>query len=101
MNENNTIEEILAQDFRTLPDLISLHATQRPGHRALIQNERSLDYRALDELADRIAATLQREGMKPGEAIAICATMSIEYAAVFVGALRAGKPWFLPPAQEH
>jgi acyl-CoA synthetase (AMP-forming)/AMP-acid ligase II len=90
MSENKTIEEILAQDFRTLPDLIRLHATQRPGHRALVQNERSLDYRALDELADRIAATLQREGVKPGEAIAICATMSIEYAAVFVGALRAG-----------
>lgn len=90
MNENKTIEEILAQDFRTLPELIRLHAGQRPGHRALVQNERSLDYRALDELADRIAATLQREGVKPGEAIAICATMSIEYAAVFVGALRAG-----------
>lgn len=90
MSENKTIEEILAQDFRTLPDLIRLHATQRPGHRALVQNERSLDYRALDALADRIAATLQREGVKPGEAIAICATMSIEYAAVFVGALRAG-----------
>ena len=90
MNPSMTIEEILAQDFRSLPELIRLHARQRPAHRALIQNDRSLDYRALDELADRVAATLQREGVKPGEAIAVCATMSIEYAVVFIGALRAG-----------
>jgi acyl-CoA synthetase (AMP-forming)/AMP-acid ligase II len=90
MNESMVMEDFLARHFCTLPELIRLHATQRPQHRALVQSERSLDYKALDELADRIAATLQREGVKPGDAIAICATMSIEYAAVFVGALRAG-----------
>jgi long-chain acyl-CoA synthetase len=85
-----TIEELLAQDFDTLPELIRLHAGQRPRHVALVQAERSLDYRALDELVDRIAASLQRDGLKPKQAIAVCAGMSIEYAAVFLGALRAG-----------
>ena len=85
-----TMEEILAQDFRTLPELIRLHATQKPRHPSLIQDGRSFDYQALDELVDRIAASLQRDGVKPKQAIAICAGTSIEYAAVFVGALRAG-----------
>ncbi|HEX7792084.1 MAG TPA: class I adenylate-forming enzyme family protein, partial [Afipia sp.] len=84
------MDDILARHFCTLPELIRLHAARRSEHRALVQNERVLDYRTLDQLADRIAATLQRDGVEPGEAIAICATMSIEYAAVFVGALRAG-----------
>jgi long-chain acyl-CoA synthetase len=90
MADSMNIEEVLAQDFRTLPELIRMHAVQRPRHIALVQDERSLDFRAFDELADRIAASLQRDGVKPKQAIAICAGTSIEYAAVFLGALRAG-----------
>ncbi len=90
MNDSTTIEKVLAQDFRTLPELIRMHAAQRPLHSALRQDARSLDYRTLDELVDRIAASLQRDGVKANQAIAICAGTSIEYAAVFLGALRAG-----------
>ena len=90
MNDSKTLDEVLAQDFHTLPELIRLHAVQRPRHLALRQDARTLDYRALDELADRIAASLQRDGVKPGQAITICAGTSIEYAGVFLGALRAG-----------
>jgi acyl-CoA synthetase (AMP-forming)/AMP-acid ligase II len=39
---------------------------------------------------DRVACALQRDGVRPGEAIAICAASSVDYAAVFLGALRAG-----------
>jgi len=90
MTNSTTIEEVLAQEFRTLPELIRLHAAQRPRHVALRQDALSLDYRGLDGLADRIAASLQRDGVKSKQAIAICAKTSIEYAAVFIGALRAG-----------
>jgi len=90
MTDSMNIDAVLAQDFHTLPELLRVHATQRSVHIALRQEERSLDYRALDTLADRIAASLQRDGVKPGQAIAVCAGMSIEYAAVFLGALRAG-----------
>jgi acyl-CoA synthetase (AMP-forming)/AMP-acid ligase II len=37
-----------------------------------------------------VAASLQRDGLKLGDVIAICAVSSIEYLAAFVGALRAG-----------
>ncbi|MBC8006469.1 MAG: acyl--CoA ligase [Prolixibacteraceae bacterium] len=85
-----TLDDVLAQDFFTLPELIRMHSVQRPRHVAFRQDQRALDYRALDELADRIAAALQRDGLNQKQAIAICAGMSIEYAAVFIGALRAG-----------
>ena len=76
--------------FRTIAGLIGEHAAARPGHTALQQGETRLSYGELDRLLDRVAAALQRDGIVPGEAIAICATPSPRYAAVYLGALRAG-----------
>src|SRR5574337_1846291 len=75
--------------FRTLPDLIAEHARQRPGHPALQDEHERLSYAQLDALMDRIASALQRDGVQPGQAIAICAATSVRYAALFMGALRA------------
>ncbi len=76
--------------FRTLPDLIAEHARRQPQHPALRDDHESLSYAELDALMDRVAAALQRDGVQPGQAIAICAGTSVRYAAVFLGALRAG-----------
>ena len=77
--------------FRAIADLVRAHALARPERAALRESERSLSYGALDALMDRVAAALQRDGVHPGrDAVAICAAASIEYAAVFLGALRAG-----------
>ncbi|MBC7733055.1 MAG: acyl--CoA ligase [Bacteriovorax sp.] len=76
--------------YRTLPGLIRQHARERPDRLALLQDDARLSYAALDALMDRVAASLQRDGVKPGDAIAICAHASPRYAAVFLGALRAG-----------
>ena len=81
---------LLTQPFGTLSALIRAHAAEQPTHPALMQDPRQLDYAALDQWMDRIAARLQREGLGRGTAIAICAAPSLEYAAVFLGALRAG-----------
>ena len=76
--------------FRAIADLVREHAAAWPRQAALIQGERRLDWCSLNALMDRVAAALQREGVAPGEAIAICGANSIDYAAVFLGALRAG-----------
>ena len=85
-----TAAEILAQPFGTLPALIAATAAERPDHLALIQGERTITYGTFDTLIDRVAAGLQRDGVEPSGAIAACALTSIEYVAVFIGALRAG-----------
>ena len=84
------IEQAFAQDFVPIADLIGAHAAREPRHRALIQGERTLDYASLDALMDRVAAALQRDGIRPRDTIAICAANSIDYATLFLGALRAG-----------
>ncbi|ODV09504.1 MAG: 4-coumarate--CoA ligase [Rubrivivax sp. SCN 70-15] len=77
-------------EFRDWPSLVAEHARRRPGAPALTVGERELDYAGLDALADRVAAALQREGLAEREVVAVCAASSIEYVALFVGALRAG-----------
>ena len=78
------------EEFGLVADLIRDHARRDPGHAALVDAQRTLSYGELDALMDRIAAALQREAVQPREAIAICAAASVNYAAVFLGALRAG-----------
>jgi acyl-CoA synthetase (AMP-forming)/AMP-acid ligase II len=84
------LKHILEQAFGTISDQIRGNAASRPDHPALIQDEKTLSYRELNSLMDRIAASLQRDGLQPRDAIAICAATSLDYAAVFLGALRAG-----------
>jgi long-chain acyl-CoA synthetase len=83
----------MERDFGAIADLVRLHAQHTPDHAALADaphSQYALNYGALDALMDRIAASLQRDGLKAGDAIAVCATSSVNYAAVFLGALRAG-----------
>ncbi len=82
--------EFFDDDFHAIPDILRLHVGERPDRAALIQDEREVSYAEFDALADRVAAGFQRDGLKVGEAIAICATTSINYLLVYLGALRAG-----------
>ncbi|MBV8620597.1 MAG: acyl--CoA ligase [Curvibacter sp.] len=82
-------------DFLAIADMVRQHAQACPSQAALMQEHpdgrlETLDYAGLDGLMDRVASALQRDRVQPGHAIAICASASIAYAAVFLGALRAG-----------
>ncbi|WP_174299786.1 class I adenylate-forming enzyme family protein [Caulobacter sp. S45] len=85
-----TAGERLQQPFGTLPDLVRAHAAERPERLAVIGLGSALTYRDFDEAIDRVAAALQRDGLKPGDVAAVCASASSAYATVFLGILRAG-----------
>ncbi len=76
--------------FRTISSLVHEHALARPLHPAIVDDQGSMHYAALDATASRVAASLQRDGVAPQQAIAICAHATRYYASVFLGALRAG-----------
>jgi long-chain acyl-CoA synthetase len=76
--------------FGTVAGLIRDHARRHPGNAVLVQDDCVVTYAELDALMDRVACALQRDGVQPQESILICAYTSIEYAVVFLGALRAG-----------
>ena len=79
-----------APPFNNLPAMVAGHARSRPDALALVVGAQRLSYAALDALADRVAASLQRDGLQPRDVVAVCAGSRIEYVAVFLGALRAG-----------
>ncbi len=81
---------LLDQPFNLIADLLRRHAVVQPHHPALRHGQRVLDYAALDVLIDRAASALQRDGLQLGDALAICASASIEYAVIFLAGLRAG-----------
>ncbi|CAN1548650.1 CaiC Acyl-CoA synthetases (AMP-forming)/AMP-acid ligases II [Caulobacteraceae bacterium] len=85
-----TLAQMIADDFGVLPDLIRNNAAAHPAKLALIQDNRSMTWGELDALVERIAAGLQRDGVAQTQAVSVCATTSIEYAALFLGGLRAG-----------
>jgi acyl-CoA synthetase (AMP-forming)/AMP-acid ligase II len=82
--------ELLRLEFATLSTLIGAHAAERPNAPAIQEGSRTMTYGELDARVDRVAASFQRDGSRPREAIAICAGTSIDYLATFLGALRAG-----------
>jgi len=77
-------------EFVALDALVGQTARIAPDRVAVIDGERTLTYGEFDELIDRVAAAMQADGLKPRDVISICAVSSLEYAATFLGALRAG-----------
>jgi long-chain acyl-CoA synthetase len=81
--------------FVPIADRVHAHAARHPRQPALVAGNvegdgEALDYAALDALMDRIAAALQRDGVRPGEVVAMSGWSTPRQAAVFLGALRAG-----------
>ena len=86
-----TIAAMMSADYGVMGDILRARAVEGPNHPAVImETGESVSYAQFDALADRVAAALQRDGIKAGEAVAVCALSSIPYAALFLGALRAG-----------
>ena len=77
-------------DFATLDALVGHTAASAPSRVAIIDGDRKLSYAGFDDLINRAAAALQADGLGPRDVISICVLSSIEYVAVFLGALRAG-----------
>ena len=62
----------------------------RPQHLALIESGRTLSYAELGRQVDRVAVALQRDGVQPGESVALCATSTLDYVVAMLGVLRCG-----------
>jgi len=77
-------------EFQLLSDLIRSHGVSTPSKAALVLDDKTISYSQLDTILDRVAASFQQYELKLGDVISICGYNSIEYACVFLGALRAG-----------
>lgn len=74
-----------------LADLLATAAQAEPGKTALSEaaTGRTITWAGLDELADRVAEGLSRAGLVAGYRVAIATGNRIEFAAAYLGVLRA------------
>jgi long-chain acyl-CoA synthetase len=83
-------QSLLTSDFAYLSDIVVAHADERPDAIAVADEDKRLSWATLDDMANRIAARLQRESIGVGGASAIVGLNSVEQVAVFIATLRIG-----------
>jgi len=69
---------------------IRRHAAERPQAPALTCGDRRLDWAGFAAAVDRAAAAFQRQGVMPGDRVAIVAAPSLAYVVLFFGGVAAG-----------
>ena len=88
-----TIDPLLADISPMRADLgmILVRSAQRFGSKpALIAGGRTLTYRALHELCDRVAGGLYKAGVRPGDRVSLYSPNRWEWVVAYHAALRAG-----------
>jgi len=85
----------------TLPDLLARRLGQKP---ALILRGESLDYAGLERRSNQVAQALLREGLQPGERVAMLGKESLDSVLALFGAAKAravfvGLNWRLTPEE--
>ncbi len=57
---------------------------------ALILGDQSISHAQFEALKNQVAAALHRDGLRPGDVVAICASTSLAYAVTFMGCVQCG-----------
>ena len=89
-NDLGALSRMLAVPFGSLSDLIDLHAEQRPSSEAIVDDQLRWTWAEFRASIDRIAASLERDGVGHGDLVAMLGLNSVHYAAAFLGVLRLG-----------
>ncbi len=74
----------------TLGKIVRLHARERPDAPALVEGERRLTYRDVDEAVDGLAAAWPERGLGSGDRVALIARDGIDWVLAALGLGRAG-----------
>src|SRR5207248_5476708 len=84
---NDTTQSVLSQ---TLPALFATQALRTPDAVAVVFEDRTLTYPALDAHANRLAHQLQSLGVGPETVVGLCVERSPEMLIGLLGILKAG-----------
>ena len=84
------LEEIVEAEFVPFSDILRAHGSRRGDAIAMADETSRVSWAELDATVDRVAAALQRDGVQPGEPVAMVGANSVNYALAFLGAVRAG-----------
>lgn len=81
---------VLEDIYETFADALEGAATRFPDHEAYVHRNRRISYGAWRDQADRLAAALIADGLKPGEVVGIVLEPGIDFAICYAAAQFAG-----------
>ena len=81
---------LLDAEFGSFPGLIAAWGEYRGDAEALFDGTTSLSWHETADRVERIAARLQADGLERGQAVAILGTTTVNYALIYLAAIRAG-----------
>ena len=81
---------LLDAEFGSFPGLIAAWGAYRGEADALYDGTTTLSWAETAARVERIAARLQADGLERGQAVAILGTTSVNYALIYLAAIRAG-----------
>ncbi|MEO9490431.1 MAG: class I adenylate-forming enzyme family protein [Marinomonas sp.] len=82
--------EKLGTEFGTFPEILSGWAAAQPDKVAMRDDIQEITWMELEERTARLAAKLAGTGLSHGQSVAILGTSCVNYALVFLAAVRAG-----------
>lgn len=85
-----TLKPPTTDTLRSLPVLVEEHATERPDEIALLHEDAQVTWRELNERANRIARTLQAQGVTRGDCVSLCMQNRIEFVETMLGICKLG-----------
>lgn len=89
-NHTEEMSAALSEPFGSFPAMLARWAELQLDKPALLDEQGSLTWGELASLVERLAARLVETGLVRGQSVAILGTSTINYALVFLAAVRAG-----------
>lgn len=87
---NGSVTSTLFPKNTGFGQLLDAPVRTRPEHTAVVCEDTRLTYAQLGEQVDRLAAALERDGVKPGEPVALISRNSVEYLLIELALFRIG-----------
>ncbi|WP_299196255.1 class I adenylate-forming enzyme family protein [uncultured Erythrobacter sp.] len=84
------MQEMLSAEYGSFAGVLAKWAEHQPDQPALRDDAGELSWAAMHDQIERLAARLIETGLERGQPVAIIGTSSINYALVFLAAVRAG-----------
>lgn len=84
------MQEKLGAEYGTFADILGGWAQSQPDKPAIRDDHAELSWAELDDRIERLAARLLETGLEQGQSVAILGTSCVNYALVFLAAVRAG-----------
>lgn len=89
-NISAAISARLEEPFGSFSDILREWARARPDATAMVDDTRDVAWAELIGEVERLAARLAETGLERGQSVAILGTSTVNYALVFLAAIRAG-----------